>query len=54
MSNYEIAKLAVENFEFDNMMPPQTKFYYDEVISIVKEALRIKDLQINTIIENCL
>ena len=54
MSNYEIAKLAVENFEFDNMLPPQTKFYYDEVISIVKEALRIKDLQINTIIENCL
>lgn len=21
MSNYEIAKLAVENFEFDNMLP---------------------------------
>lgn len=54
MSNYEIAKLAVENFELDNMLPPQTKFYYDEVISIVKDALRIKEEQINKIIQNCL
>ena len=54
MSNYEIAKLAVENFEFDNMLPPQTMFHYEDVISIVKEALSIKDAQINKIIQNCL
>lgn len=54
MGNYEIAKLAIENFEFDNMLPPQTMFYYDDVISIVKDALSIKDAQIKEIIQNCL
>ena len=53
MSNYEIAKLAVENFEWDNGLPPQTKFYYDEVISIVKDALRMKEQQIRNVLNNC-
>lgn len=53
MSNYEIAKLAIENFEFDNMLTPQSKFYYDEVISIIKDALYMKDMEINRVLNNC-
>lgn len=54
MSNYEIAKLAIENFEYDYGLAPQTRFSYDDVIAIVKEALRIQNSQINKIIQNCL
>lgn len=54
MSNYEIAKLAIENFEYDYGLPPQTRFSYDDVISIVKDALRIQNAQIKEIIRNCL
>jgi hypothetical protein len=54
MSNYEIAKLAIENFEYDYGLPPKTRFSYDNVITIVKDALRIQNNQINKIIQNCL
>ena len=54
MSNYEIAKLAVENFEYDYGLPPQTRYSYDDVIAIVKEALIIQNNQIKRIIQNCL
>lgn len=54
MSNYEIAKLAIENFEYDYGLPPQTRYSYDDVIAIVKEALRIQNNQIKRIIQNCL
>lgn len=54
MSNYEIAKMAIENFEDDYGLPTQTRFSYDDVIAIVKEALRIQNDQIKTIMQNCL
>ena len=54
MGNYEIAKVAIENFEYDYGLPPQTRFSYDDVIAIVKDALRIKEAQITKIIQNCL
>ena len=54
MRNKEIAEISVENFELMNGILPQTMFTYNEVIWIVIEALRIKDFEINRILENCM
>lgn len=54
MCNKEIAETAVENFELMNGILPQTMFTYNEVIWIVREALSIKEFEINKIIGNCI